>query len=237
MNYEKRSNFLNKCYLFFYVLRFWVVSSLQISWTAFLTSTFIILFWNLDGFQRSLTHPLHTSFFSSSCTGYVYVCLAVVSLRVYCTWIRIWLMNVLWWFAYSKTCTHNAFYSLEFELEPIHFSYCQYLHRCSYAECELREREKNVPWNTCSTYIFITLMDFHIASSLLPWQHILYSTIVCRMLNAWMATVNRRGGYRDNIFVYTNIKYGERIALDKGHICYLCALCAFRGDSCYWNKR
>lgn len=87
---------------------------------------------------------------------------------------KIWLMNVLYDLLILQ---QHRFYSTA---KAIHFSYCWF-----------RVVRKNVPWNTCSTYIFIILMDFHIVFTS-PWRHRIQLQIHTHshthwILNAWMA--------------------------------------------------
>ena len=81
------------------------------------------------------------------------------SLRVYCACIRIWLMNVLCDLPIWKSVA-NAFYTCPEQFTPPTEPLSRDRAHANGIQCVVCG--KNVPWNTCLTYIFIILMDFHI---------------------------------------------------------------------------
>lgn len=128
----------------------------------------------------------------------------------------------------------------EFIREAIQFSHWQWMRAHGTMEITCHE----IP---CSTYIFIVLMDFHIAS--VPFSPMynanththasrqqLHTACQMRMKSTKYTQPPRhlpREQTKCKCYIYQALKM-KRIALDKGHT-HLWHYLVARGDSCYWN--
>lgn len=94
------------------------------------------------------------------------------------------LMNVLWWFFYFAHCCLDEWNSFVKQFNfPIVVDGCAHTHTHTHNDGDDEEEKKTCHQITCSTYIFIALIDFHIATvpfcvcvcTMTTWTH--YSCI------------------------------------------------------------